>query len=136
MQSISNYISEKIRNIAWNYINPATEEKQDAIVAAIEANAPISWWATESTLSLINQKKIWDSFWLKNVLSAITRLTVDASGQLRAVVTWTVTVGSITTLTTLTTWNIGIGDSGKVATMISQSNANFQWGWRRLIRKV
>ena len=136
MQSFTQYISEKLRNVAWSYINPATEEKQDAIVSAIEANAPITWWATESTLQLINQKKIWDSFWLKNVLSAITRLTVDASGQLRAVVTWSVTVSSIATITTLTTWNMSIGDSGKVATIISQSNANFQWGWRRLIRKV
>ena len=109
------YISEKVKNASNVTINPATSENQDEAITALNS---------------INQKKIWDSFWLKNVLSAITRLTVDASGQLRAVVSWTVAV------TTLTTWNIGIWDSGKVATMISQSNANFQGGWRRLIRKV
>lgn len=143
MQTQQTYISEKVRNSSNVVINPATEEKQDAIVSAIEANTPITWYATEAkqdigntTLTQISQKKIWDSFWLKNVLSAITRLTVDASWQLRAVVSGTVGVSTITTLTTLTTWNIGIWDSGKVATMISQSNANFQWGWRRLIRKV
>ena len=114
MQSISNYISEKIRNIAWNYINPATEE----------------------TLQSISQKKIGDSFWLKNVLSAITRLTVDASGQLRAVVSGTVNVGTISTVTTVWQSNGSIWDSGKTATIISQWNANFQGGWRRLIRKV
>jgi len=115
------YISEKVKDSSGIVINPATKENQDEAITA---------------LNLINQKKIGDSFWLKNVLSAITRLTVDASGQLRAVVSGTVNVGTITTLTTLTTWNIGIWDSGKVATMISQSNANFQGGWRRLIRKV
>jgi len=109
------YISEKVKNASNVTINPATSENQDEAITALNS---------------INQKKIWDSFWLKNVLSAITRLTVDASGQLRAVVSGTVAV------TTLTTWNIGIWDSGKVATMISQSNANFQGGWRRLIRKV
>ena len=112
------YISEKVKNSSGIVINPATSENQDEAI---------------TSLNSINQKKIWDSFWLKNVLSAITRLTVDASGQLRAVVSGTVAVG---TITTLTTWNIGIWDSGKVATMISQSNANFQGGWRRLIRKV
>ena len=121
MQTQQNYISEKVRNSSNVTINPATSENQDEAITALNS---------------ISQKKIWDSFWLKNVLSAITRLTVDASGQLRAVVSGTVAVSSITTLTTLTTWNIGIWDSGKVATMISQSNANFQGGWRRLIRKV
>lgn len=46
-----------IKNAAGTTINPATEE----------------------SLQTIAQKKIGDSFWLKNVLSAITRLTYDVS---------------------------------------------------------
>lgn len=46
-----------IKNVAGDQINPATEESLQQIAA----------------------KKIGDSFWLKNVLSAVTRLTVDAS---------------------------------------------------------
>ncbi len=65
------YISEKVKNASNVTINPATSENQDEAITALNS---------------ISQKKIWDSFWLKNVLSAITRLTVDASGQLRAVV--------------------------------------------------
>lgn len=97
-----------VKNIAGTQINPATDE----------------------TLQTIAQKKIGDSFWLKNALSAITRMTVDASGQLRAVVAGTVAIS------TMTTGNISIGDSGKLSTIIAQSNANFQGGGRRLIRKV
>ena len=48
MNSISTYISEKIRNISWNYINPATEEKQDSIISAIEnisiTETPLIQW--------------------------------------------------------------------------------------------
>lgn len=105
-----------LKNAAGTTINPATEESLQAIAA----------------------KKIGDSFWLKNVVSAITRLTVDASGQLRAVVAGTVAIssGTITTVSTVTQSNNSIGDSGKIATVISSSNANFQGGARRLIRKV
>lgn len=42
MQTQQTYISEKVRNSSNVVINPATEEKQDAIVSAIEANTPIT----------------------------------------------------------------------------------------------
>lgn len=105
-----------IKNVAWDQINPATEETAQAIAA----------------------KKIGDSFWLKNVLSAVSRLVVDGSGQLRAVVAGTVAIssGTITTVSTVTQSNTSIGDSWKTATILSQSNANFQGGARRLIRKI
>ena len=35
METSQNYISERVKNSTW-YINPATEEKQDDIVTAIE----------------------------------------------------------------------------------------------------
>ena len=115
------YISEKVKDSSGIVINPATKENQDEAITA---------------LNLINQKKIGDSFWLKNVLRGITKLTFDNSGQLRALVSGTVAVGTISTVTTVTQSNGSIWDSGKTATIISQWNANFQGGWRRLIRKV
>lgn len=103
-----------VKNIAGDQVNPATEETAQAIAA----------------------KKIGDSFWLKNVLSAITRLTVNTAGELRVVVGSIGTLTTLTTLTTMTTGNISLGDSGKTATIITQTNANFQAGGRRLFRKV
>lgn len=72
-----------IKNAAGTTINPATQE----------------------TVQEIADKKIGDSFWLKNVLSAITRLTVDSSGQLRAAVSSIGTITTVTTVTTVTTSN-------------------------------
>lgn len=67
------------------------------------------------------------SIWFKSILSVIKRLTIDMSWQLRVVVSsvWIVSQS-----------NDAIGNTGLIATTIFSSNANFQWGGRRLIRKV
>ncbi len=108
MQSISNYISEKIRNIAWNYINPATEEKQDAIVSAIEANAPIVWGATEAKQNeLIALSEM--TVLLKSILGAIQYSRnadmTNNSDRVTVVNTVATTVSSIATLTNMINMN-------------------------------
>ena len=54
--------------------------------------------------------------WLLRRLSkALSRLSFDATNQLRAIVAGTVSISS-GTVTTVTTGNIGMGDSGKPST--------------------
>ena len=57
--------------------------------------------------------------WLLRRLSkAMSRLSFDASNQLRVAAAGTVSIssGTITTVTTVTTGNMGMGDIGKLAT--------------------
>lgn len=57
--------------------------------------------------------------WLfRRLEKAISRLTFDATNQLRAAVSGSVSVssGTVTTVTTVTTGNTGMGDMGKPAT--------------------
>lgn len=133
-----------IKNISWARINPATEEWQGSIVTAIEniTIPPPAWWATEAKqdgiitwiASILEEMK--QAFYMKILMATIKRLSFNSAWELRTVVgsIWTIT--TVTTVWTMTTGNIGIGDSGKTATMLSTSSNNFQSGARRLIRKV
>ena len=57
---------------------------------------------------------------LRRLFKAFSRLSFDASSQLRVAAAGTVSVssGTVTTVTTVTTGNIGMGDAGKPSTAI------------------
>ena len=57
---------------------------------------------------------------IRRLFKAFSRLSFDASSQLRVAAAGTVSVSS-GTITTVTTGNIGIGDMGKPATSIAFS---------------
>lgn len=59
--------------------------------------------------------------WILNrLLRAVSRLSFDATNQLRVAAAGTVSIssGTVTTVTTVTTGNVGMGDTGKPATAI------------------
>ena len=74
----------------------------------------------------------------KRLFNSLCKLTYDVSGQLRTVVSGSVSVssGTVTTVGTMTTGNIGIGDWGKLATAMEQSHLAFQSGIRRNFTKA
>lgn len=62
---------------------------------------------------------------LKTLNVNIQRLSVDATSQLRVLVSSLPTLSTVTTLGTMTTGNIGLGDFGKPATAIVTSRQAF-----------
>lgn len=73
----------------------------------------------------------------KRLFNSLCKLTYDVSGQLRTVVTGSVTVGgSLTTLTTVTTANVGFGDSGKTSAVMQTSAIMFGDTVRRNFTKA
>lgn len=73
----------------------------------------------------------------KRLFNSLCKLTYDVSGQLRTVVTGSVTVsGSLTTLTTVTTANVGFGDSGKTSAVMQTSATMFGDTIRRNFTKA
>jgi len=93
MNQVIQYISEKIKNVAWNYINPATEEKQDSIQALIQtlANQGDDWMYLLTRISEILKP-------LAIVTSGSGRLNIDVQNVLG-------TIATVTTVTTVSTVN-------------------------------
>ena len=87
MNQVIQYISEKIKNVAWNYINPATEEKQDSIQALIQ--------------TLANQGDDW-MYLLTRISEILKPLAIVTSGSGRLNIDVQNVIGTITTLTTVT----------------------------------
>ena len=116
MNSFLQYISEKVRNVAWVYINPATEEKQDAIVTAIEniAIPPPVWWATEAKQNTNND--LVDALYMLVKSIAFLPSVRDTTAWLRTSITNTPNIGTVTTVTTVTTVSA-------VTSLINQVNA-------------
>ena len=92
----------KIENQLSQTINPATEEKQDDIVTAIQnitIPAPVGG-ATESTLSDLNST----SYWLKTLIRLLKPLSiVTGAGSNRISVDVNAVTGAVSTVTTVTT---------------------------------
>lgn len=102
MNSIATYISEKIRNIAWNYINPATEEGLQDIVTAIGGitiPAPV-WWATEAKQNTNNE--LVDAIYMLVKSLAFLPSVRGTLADIRVTSTWgTIGVSSLPTLATV-----------------------------------
>lgn len=117
MNSFIPYISEKIRNIAWNYINPATEERQVEMKDLLQLLTDIS--LSDDKVHLLLQQ-IRDSIRMPINYNEATNTTNIA---------WAVTVSwNITTVSAVTSLTNQVNIWGYAADLMAENNSRQDWG--------
>lgn len=79
-----------------------------------------------------------DISFIRRLFRGISRMSYDATNQLRAVITGSsvlITSGTVTTVTTMTTGNIGMGDIGKPGTAMMMTRTLTSGSNRRNITR-